>query len=429
MKLDFFDRLFGREKKESSLVLDSDELALWLERQVKSRRDEIRKECKPLIDEIFIDLEEIKTLTLDLEELECPKGVPKKARKIVLTSKPAFVQGILDSMAMVEDKKPSGYDELEKFHEDLQVVVSSLGKIAISHGRYLPIAFGDEIEAIRRKSKKLFERSKELKEIIGSDISLFLEALERLDEIKVKLKELKGLDTDKSNLQEKLKKYSEERSNLEKEIDSLHETREFKELTKTEEELKGVREKLESVELEIYNYINPLKRPMKKFRKFAEVKGYGPEILKNIDGYMQNPVDCFLLDKDENLENILMKIRKAIEAGDFKLKGKDRGKVLTRIESALNIDEDKLRQRHLKLNSLRENLLKRTESFSVTEKRKELERDLEHLGREMKTCEDELDKIEKKSENIEGDTSRGREELERKLNSIEGYKIKVNWKD
>ncbi len=429
MKLDFFDRIFGRERKERSFLIDSDELRGWLEGQITSRKQEIYKGCSSLIDDIFLDLEEIKTATLDLEKLECPKEIPKKARKIVLTSKPAFVHGILDAISILKDKKPSGYDELKKFHEDLQVVVSSVGKVALSQGRYLPIAFGDEIEAIRRRSKKLFERSKELKERIGSDVSLFSKVLEKLDKMETKLKELKNINAEKSNLKEKLKRYSEERSDLEKETGSLYKTKEFKELTKTEEELKEARERLESVELEIYNHINPLKRSMKKFRRFAEVKGYGPEILKNIDEYMQNPVDCFLSDKDRNLENVLMAIKKAINLEDFKLKGRDRGKMLTRIESALKIDRDKLRQRHLKLNSLRENLLKRIESFSVTEKRKELERDLEHLGREMKTCEDELDKIGRKSENIEEDISQKRGGLERKLNDIEGYKINVNWKD
>jgi len=430
MKLNLFDRLFGGERKEESLeFIDSDKLRDWLERQVKSRKREIYKGCSSLIDNIFLDLEGIKTAMLELEKLECPDEIPKKARKIVITSKPAFVHGILDSIAIVGDKKPSGYDELKKFHEDLRAVVSSLGKIIISHGRYLSIAFEDEIDNIKIKSKRLFEMSGELGERIGSDVGIFLEALEKLNEIEVKLRELRDLDTDRSKLKEKLRRYSEERSELEREVDSLRETREFKELTRTEEELRGVREKLESVELDIYNYINPLRRPMKKFRRFAEVNGYEPEILKSIDGYIQDPVECFLLDEDGNLENILVKIRNAIEAGDFKLKDRDREKVLIRIESALNIDKNKLRERHLELNSLSEYLLKRIESFSVTEKIKGLKRDLEHLEREVKTCEDDLDRIEKKSESIERDISGRREELERRLNDIEGYRIKINWRD
>lgn len=430
MKLNLFDRLFGRENKEESLeLIDSDKLRDWLERQVKSRKREIYKGCRSLIDDIFLNLEGIKTAMLELEKLECPDEIPKKARKIVVTSKPAFVHGILDSIVVVGDKKPSGYDELKKFHEDLQAVVSSLGKIIISHGRYLSIAFEDEIDNIKIKSKRLFEMSGELGERIGSDVSLFLEALEKLNEIEIKLRELGDLDTYRSNLKEKLKRYSEEISDLERKIDSLHGTREFKELRRTEEELRGVREKLESVELDIYNYINPLRRPMKKFRKFAEVRGYGPEILKSIDGYMQDPVECFLLDENGNLEDILVKIGKAIEAGDFKLKDRDRERVLIRIESALNIDKNKLRERHLELNSLREDLLKRIESFSVTEKIKGLKRDLEHLEREVKTCEDELDRIEKKSDSIERDISGRREELERRLNDIDGYRIKINWRD
>jgi hypothetical protein len=160
MKLDFFDRLFGRERKERPMeLIDSSQLREWLGGQLKSRRDGIYRECRSLVDDVFRDLKAVKALTLNLEKLEFPEDLPKKARKIVLTSRPAFVQGILDTLSLVGDGKPSSYDELIKFHINLQAVVSSLGKIGVGQGRYLPIAFGEEIDDIRRKTKKLFERS------------------------------------------------------------------------------------------------------------------------------------------------------------------------------------------------------------------------------------------------------------------------------
>jgi hypothetical protein len=411
MKLDFFDRLFGRERKERPVeLIDSSQLREWLGGQLKSRRDGIYGECRPLVDDVFRDLKAVKALTLNLEKLECPEDLPKKARKIVLTSRPAFVQGILDTLSLVGEGKPSGYDELMKFHTTLQAAVSSLGKIGFGQGRYLPIAFGEEIDDIRRKAKKLFERSEKLREKIGSDVNLLSEALDTLSEIELRRKELIDLKAEKSKIKNKIERCKTENSSLKREIDPIQETREFRELKKVEGELREIRAELESVELEIYNHINPLKRSMKKFRKFAEVKGHPPEVLKNIEEHMQNPVDCFLSDEDGKLDTILKEIRKAIESGDFRLKDRDKGKIIARIESTLNLDRDKLKGRYLKLKAREEDLSGKIESSPVTVKRKELERDLEHLVRD----------------NIKETLSRKKKKLENKLKGVE---VKINWKN
>jgi hypothetical protein len=169
-----------------------------------------------------------------------------------------------------------------------------------------------------------------------------------------------------------------------------------------------------------------LKRSMKKFRKFAEVKGHPPEVLKNIEEHMQNPVDCFLSDEDGKLDTILKEIRKAIESGDFRLKDRDKGKIIARIESTLNLDRDKLKGRYLKLKAREEDLSGKIESSPVTVKRKELERDLEHLVREVKAFEDGLDGIERKSDNIKETLSSKKKKLENKLKGVE---VKINWKN
>lgn len=429
MKLDFFNRFFGGERKQKSVELNPDELRVWLGKKIKSRKDEVYRECRPLIGDISRHLAKVRALTLGLEGSECPKEIPEKARKILRTSKPAFVHGILDAISTIEDKKPSGYGELKRFHRDLHATVSALGKIAISQGRYLPIAFGEEIDNIRMESKRLLDKSEELGDKLDSEVGFLSEASKELDEIDVGVEKLKNLDVEKSNVEGELMRCSKKKSDLKAEIDSLHKTRESEELNKAEEELKKIRKEIDLLESDIYNCINPLKRSMKKFRRFAEVKGYNPQIIKNIDGYMENPVGCFLSDETKNLENVLFEIRKAVELEDFKVKGRDRDKISLKIESTLAVDKDNLRRRHRKLKILEREIFKKIESFSVTEKRKELERNLEDMEREIRTYEDEINRMGRKRGDIRGDVSRGREELERKLNSIEGYEIKVIWSD
>ncbi len=418
MGFSFFDRLFGREEeKPQPEIIESRELRSWLEEHVESGKDRAYNKCVSLVDDIFQNIQGVEAATRNLDKLECPTGIHKKAVKIVRTSKPRFVRGVLDALSAL-GRKPSGYDELKIFYSGLEDTMPILAKLNISEGRYLPMVFGERIDDIKKELKKLAKNTQELKKIIGSDVDLFLSVLETLDVIEENGNE--KLDVMKQEMEEEIREYNKKIAGLEDELCSLHSSGEFKELGEAARKHREVVEELESVELQIFNLLNPLKRPLKKFRKFGEVHGFSQNMLKWVSRYIQDPVDCFLSDSGGNLEQILSEIK----CGEFKIENK---KIRERIESASVIDGNKIRNNHSQLLSLKGSLGGEIESSSVTQKEETIKREVERMGREIEKTQENICRLEKRKENAESRVVQLREEIEAKLSKAEGYLIKINW--
>ncbi|MBN2015174.1 MAG: hypothetical protein JW778_08340 [Candidatus Altiarchaeota archaeon] len=418
MKFDFFDRFFGKETRTEE-VIDSIRLRAWLEKKISSRKHEVFSGSKQLIEDVFRNIEGVRNTTLGLEKLECHEGMHRKARKIISSSKPRFIRGVLDILSTLE-KKPQGYEELIVFNENLLAAISSLAKLSTGEGRYLPMAFGEEIDAMKRESKRLVENAGELKNRIGSDVALLSKAMDSLNEFDGLGDELMDLDSQKSEVLEKINTCLGEVSELENELDSLRVGEEFKELGKTEGELENVGEELEGMESLVYNSLNPLKRPLRKFRKSAEV-GECTEMLKLIDSFLQDPVDFFLSEDSGSLEKMLSGVK------GLEFRPKDRDKILSRIESASRIDRGDLRDRYSRLSSVREELKKKIASFSILEKEKKIVEDIETVERRIKDMEEELHRIDRKGEEVKDRISSLREEIEDIINETKDCRIKIRW--
>lgn len=418
MKFDFFNRFFSREEKREETI-DSSRLRDWLEKNISSRKDCILRECTPLVESIIHNIEEVRKATLKLEKLECYDGMHRKARKIIVSSKPRFIHGVLDTLSTV-NKKPQSYDEVIGFNEDLLAAISSLAKLNAGEGRYLPLAFGEEIDSMKRESKKLAENAEDLRRKIGSDVDVLSKARDSLDELEGLRDELAKLNSQKFDIVEKIKTSPSEVSKLERKLGSLHRGGEFRELEKTKRELENVGKELEGIESLIYNCLNPLKRPLKKFRKSAEVGGYA-ETLKVVDSFLLDPVVFFLSDDRGDLRRMLSEVK----GGEFK--PKDRDKILSRIESALRIERGDLRDKHSMLSSTREDLKEKMSSFSILEKEKRINEDIETLERRIKEMGEELRRLERKEEDIRNRIPLLREKIENKINETKGCKIKINW--
>ncbi|HIE33590.1 MAG TPA: hypothetical protein EYP86_00415 [Candidatus Altiarchaeales archaeon] len=164
MKLEFFGRIFKakRSKTEPFEVIDIDSLRDLLEDELEKEKSEILRECKSLFSEIKTGVERIQSIANRISESKIPEDIPKKIYKAAVTSKPAFINGILNSVGPFKGYKLSNFDDIEKFHKTLESSLSDIAKISVSKGRYLPVVFGEEMEQIRRESKYLLNKSKEI---------------------------------------------------------------------------------------------------------------------------------------------------------------------------------------------------------------------------------------------------------------------------
>jgi len=413
-KMKFFRRFFGKEDKKEDIEekrkIKFSELEDWLqERKEKENQGGYRK-AKPIIDGILQSVGKIGELIDKLDKADCPGDIPKRARKIVLSSKPAFVKGIRDSLRIIEN---SSKDDLNEFHRNLNSTLLSIGKVMGGQGRYLPVAFGDIIQEIAKGTKFIVAKGKELKEFIPK--SSYDRLLESIEEIKKESGKLIDLDAKEKELGGRLKKADGERERLVRAMEDFEKSPEFREFQRLEQELNELNKRKKEIESKIYAILSPIKRPLKKFRKIGGER-------KDIKAYIDDPLQEFL--SGSNLESIITEVRKAIDSGSLKIKKSELDRIV-RVEENLH-EFYRLKEEYSTIGSKQKEVCMRLESFPKLGKGNELRKEIEHLERELDELQREPDRVEKKRIHIQGRISALRDSVQNSLFEFQP-EIEVDW--
>lgn len=422
--MNFFDKLFGKQnvKRDESIKFRLGELDDWLRDKGEGRKKRIYKEAAPILGEISKGIKNIKNQALKIDALKCPHEIPERARKVIITSKPAFIRGILDAIKDVEEEPRE--EDLEAFNGKLQNALSTLLKVSIGQGRYLPLAFGEELEGIKRKSKYLFEKKKELEELVGDNE---LKDIEKDFEIlKERFLLLSSLDKESMKFTDELGKLKSERERLQSEYKGVDQTKGFKDFLGKEHKLKEIKEKREGTENYIYNLLTPLKRPLRRFRKFIQEKGTPGEIsIREIENYIQNPMEMFLSVECKDINLLLERMKRAIDKGELGIKEQEKKKTISKINSVLSSDLGKLKEDLLFLKGAEEKISNEIESSSVLLKKRDLENRISRINREIALKEDEIEKIKRKRGKLDGEIEELKRDLEERLSNLEDKRVSL----
>jgi len=423
--LNFFDKLFGKQKivtREESIKFRLSELDDWLRDKVDERKKRIYKEAAPILGEISKGIKNIKNLALEIDDLECPNEIPERVRKVIITSKPAFIRGILDAIKDVEEGPRE--EDLEEFNGKLQNALSTLLKVSIGKGRYLPLAFGEELERIKRESKYLFEKKKELEELIGDNELKYIE--KDFEILKERFLLLSSLDRESMKFADELGKLKSERERLQSEYKGIDQTEGFKDLLEKEHRLREIKEKMRGIENYIYNLLTPLKRPLRRFRRFIQEKGTSEGIsIREIEDYIQNPMGMFLSVKCRDINLLLEGIKRAIDKGELGIKEREKKKTISKINSVLSSDLEKLKEDFLFLKKEKERISKEIESSSILLKKRDLENRMARINREIALKDDEREKIKRKRGKLDGEIERLKRGLEKRLGELENKRVSL----
>lgn len=417
--MDFFDKIFGEQKivkKNEIIKFRLSELEKWLKDERERREKEIHREAGSILDDIQKGIKNIHDLVLRIDALECPEEIPKRARKVILTSKPAFIRGILDAVKNIREK-PEDKD-LHGFTKDLQNTLSALFKVLIGQGRYLSLAFGEELEGIKKEAKHLSENEKELERLTSDNSLIYIEKDFRI--FKERFSLLHHLDKERSELISELEKLNFDKENLQNEYNGIEKRKEFKNFLEKEDRLKEIKEEKDRIESNVYNLITPLKRPLKRFRKFIQEKSTSKEIsIRDIDSYMQNPMDIFLFTNDNKIDLLLKCIRESLDSGKFEIKEQEKKKTISRINSILNTDLRKLKENLLFLKKEEKRISNEIGSSFILLEKNDLEKKIGKTSREIALKEDEIEKIKKKRGKLADEIEKLKRDLEGKLSNLE----------
>ena len=410
----FLDRFFGKQDKPPEKIksIKFSELDDWLRERIEKESKESYRNAKPIVDDILKSVERINEYAHKLERTDCPKNIPKRAKKIVIASKPEFVRGVHDSLRDIEN---SSREDMGEFHRNLNATILSMGKVIGGQGRYLPVAFGDIIQDMAKELKSIVAKGKEMKEFIPK--STYESILDNISEIEKESGRLKELASREKEIEKELKKTLEEKKKLIQERADFEKSPEFREFQSLQEKLNELGEKKRGIETKIHGYLSPIKRPLKKLKKELD--------RKDIDAYIKNPLQEFI-SRGPDMGSIVKDIKKAIDSGKLKIKKSELDKI-ARVEK--NLEELLgLRELHASIESELAQVSKKLASFKKSGRGRELMGEIEHLGMKLDELKREPEKIERKRAQVKERILAARNSIENSLRESR-HRIEVEWDD
>ncbi len=424
--MSFWSNLFKSESKSESL--DSAELGIMLNDRLNASREATFKESKGIINGIIKSVSVIESVVRGIEDAGIPDEMPVKLKRIVKTSKPSFVVGVLDSISPFLNKEVSDYDDLEELHKDLRRCLDSLAKSHVGQGRYLPIAFEGEFKTLKKESKHLLTLSDSLGKIVkrsAEEDELLLDTIGLFDEVNSSFARRDSLNSMLREGEKRLSSLRDKRERILGRIDSLSDSEESRDLSGLEKDLEDVEKKISELEGQIFHLLTPLKRPFKKYRKQAFELDKKTEEL--IDRLIEDPVEVFFSVEPKLVVALVDRLDKYVSEDRIKLKDKERDKVLDKIDLILESDLVSVGEEYSSLCGRRDKLVKSVERSAVLMKREKFESDLSGLDGDISLLENELSSFEDKIAVLEGNLGKLQAKVEANVSEIEGREITIVW--
>jgi len=425
--LGFLDKLFGKkEEKEQPLEINLGDLTAWLEERIREREDGAVEELRPLVEGIFDARETTKEIVMDIRDYEFPKDIKKRVYKPVLTSKPAYVKAMLDGLGAINMGEARSFEDLEEFHKAVLNVMKAIQKIQLGKGRYMTIAFRDEMFKIGTTLNMIIDSLNAL----GETLKEGREELDRLRRVISMVKEVIGKVEAVRNAGERdvdgeIKALVEKRRAAENNLRDLLRSREYQEWRGALEKLDDIGEKKSLHRSRIVNSIGPFTRMFRKYKKLIE-DGAAKGDLKVLEGYLQDPVDAFTREGPVcgGINSILNRIRESLENGTLKLGEKEGSKVLAKIKLELGL-MGRLRAEMSEVLKKEKGLQEALASSRVEEKKNALEEKLKVLVMGIKKLENEKTNAAAEAEILRAEVEKLAGKIGGELKKIKGKTIRV----
>jgi len=421
LKLKFFDTFFGRKKEASSQTkINSKALTEWLDGRMNEKSGSICNKARPLISEIKKNLDEIKTQTENIKNTECPEDIPKRARKIVRTNQPKFVNSMRAILGSADLVEPSNYSELQDFHARLNETLGNLGKSIVSHGRYLPIAFGNEILTIQKACNELARLNGKIAELLGEnrDAETVNEIRSRILELNKIAGDIKKLGSEKTRLESDLNNARGDINALDKKIESLERGNAARELNNLKSLIAEHESGLEGLNNLVYEKLAPLKRTLKKIERLVEDEEISGRNLAGVGGYITNPVDAFLTSDSEKFRLMLEDVKVLLLENKLELDDKEKSRTVEKVNTALRELTPKVREERARIAEDIEALKRKVSAFTLDSELNKLAKTKEAMERSILETQKELESNKNKRSKLTNDETELKREITERVNNI-----------
>jgi hypothetical protein len=404
--------------KEESAEYGLSELETILAVDYEKRKKEAYSQAAPVLKDIYESFDNIREIALEIKDLECPKDVNPRIKTVIRTAKPEFVREVLEAL-----KRGRIKEDLTEEKKAIGETMEMLAKAVMGPGKYLHMAYAEDVDRIRKELKNLAVKKKELEETFGvdnttEDLTTGIKALKERMAHKILLEKEQG-DTVK-----KLESLEKEEKCLAQENSKIEEGIEYREYLEKQEALQKIKCEKEEKENLIYNLLTPLKRPVKILRKSLEEKGKIDPSLKEMERYADDPVKSFCSSESKEFMKLLTALKKNIDENQD-IKTEEKMRVKQRISAIEGADPDKIRGDIAALGKHASELSNVIDGAKIQKKKTANEKELDRIRRDMAHMGIEVARIGKKIEKDAEEIETLKRELEEKAGRVKNRKVSI----
>jgi len=419
--LKLLERILGKfRKREEVTEYSLEELDDILRDDCSHREKEAYKEAMPALKDVYSSFDNIRRIAMEINELKCPKEVNPRIKTVIRTAKPEFVREVLEAL---KERKEGIREDLEVEKTDIGETMETLAKAVMGPGKYLHMAYAEDIDKIRKELKNLAVKKKELEQTFAGDTATE-DLIEEIKYFKERLIHKNLLEKERGVTEKKLKELEKEKISLEQENMNIEGGSEYVGYLEKKDLIQKIKCEKEEKENLVYNLLTPLKRPLKILRKSLEETKGTDASLKEIERYADDPVNSFCSQESKEFMKQLTSLKNIID-DNLDIKAEEKSRITQRISAIEGTDLERIHKEIIALRKHASELSIEISCAHIQKKKTANEKELDRARRQVFTARDELTRISKKIERDDEEMELKKQDLEENAGRLKNRRISI----
>lgn len=410
--MNFFKRLFSREPE--NIDLNSTELKEWLENISADVLADVNSKIQATNSEIDEHRTKLRNNLVNLESTKLINpNIPEREKHIMQGNRSNYVQKANQFLDNINLPKRD-YEQIEDFTRDFEDKLKKFNENTSRAYFVLKNYFDKEMIEIAHVVKNIESKSITLMNLVNNTkIKQYKSLFARIKELNNNLTESEKISKNILEFENELDEVKKRKVSLQKKIDALKQSRDFKEFYDLEQQRKDIEKGISSVNQGLNNSLKNVDKALRKL--LHDTKN------KLIAAYLESPLTALEQDTQLELLTILSTLKKEIVRGHIEVKYKD--KVLNNLK---NINRDYLKnilEENGSLKRQRSDINQRRKNLSVMADYKDVEYQIDHVTEKIENLTNLIK--EKKNYLAHLETEQKLKRLERALSEYSGYNVNL----
>ena len=412
--LDFIKNLFKPKVEKKEIKLDK--LESWFKEQIKEKVEGVRADLASMFSRFDGEINRLKENLAALEKAQLQNpNISTREKQIMEGNRQAYIKKVSAFINTISlEKNPRRVQEFCVSFEDS---LNELSRTISKQYFVLQEFFANESKRISQNIKNLDRLVKEIRSLMEREEVKQIENIERgIKNIFSRIELNENLKKELIRTEKEVKEDEKGKENIVNEIEKMKNSEEMGDLEKWKRELEDLDEKINRLKGPFLHDFAVIEAALKKYSKIALDE-------KTVLYYLENPINKLLKDTDFKILKVFENKKENINKCVIELKDKKKGKTLQTIDRMDRAYFEDFLKKYDGFITKKENLNKRIEENKVKERIKEENFKLDGIKERIEIKSERIQKLKADLENTEVDDLI--RDLERHIRGVTNIELRI----